>query len=251
MVRLFVADIDGCLGKPYQPFDLVGLRQVAEHVESGAASGRPAFTVCSGRPFPYVEAVAQMLGLQVPVLFESGGGQFDPVESEVTWHPAFSDAAESQLEKVSRWLQRTCLPGTSLMMDYGKHTQCGVVGPDAEEVAATARRARAFVEHEAPALQVHTTSTAVNVMPAGVTKREGLQWYAETHDLQLDEIAYIGDTEGDLQALAAVGFSFAPANAEAAVRERVQHVTEGAVVQGTLEAYRWCVQYNVECARRR
>ena len=59
-----------------------------------------------------------------------------------------------------------------------------------------------------------------------------------------EEIAFIGDTSGDIEALEAVGFSFAPTNAVERVKDIVQIVTEGAVMDGVLEAYRWCVRHN-------
>jgi 3-deoxy-D-manno-octulosonate 8-phosphate phosphatase KdsC-like HAD superfamily phosphatase len=71
-----------------------------------------------------------------------------------------------------------------------------------------------------------------------------VEWLADGLNLTLDEIAYIGDAETDLEALNAVGISFAPANADAAVRAQVDHMTEGTVIEGTLEAYRHCCAQN-------
>ena len=57
-------------------------------------------------------------------------------------------------------------------------------------------------------------------------------------------MAFIGDSNGDLGALETVGYSFAPANATAEVRARVQVVTDGRGIDGVLEAYRWCLARN-------
>ncbi len=71
-----------------------------------------------------------------------------------------------------------------------------------------------------------------------------MEMVAEQEGLTLDELAFIGDTGGDIEALQAVGFSFAPANAQPAVKAAVRIVTEGAVLDGVLEAYRWCIRHN-------
>jgi len=48
----------------------------------------------------------------------------------------------------------------------------------------------------------------------------------------------------DLEALSAVGNSFAPANADEEVLRTVDYVTDGSVLDGTLEAYRRCLDWN-------
>jgi hydroxymethylpyrimidine pyrophosphatase-like HAD family hydrolase len=96
------------------------------------------------------------------------------------------------------------------------------------------------VAEEAPGLHVFSTDVSVDVVPPGITKRDGLEWLADHLGLGLDEIAYIGDADADLDALDAVGLSFAPANATEDVRTCVDHVTEGDVLDGTREAYRHC-----------
>ena len=81
-------------------------------------------------------------------------------------------------------------------------------------------------------------------VPPGITKRNGLEWLADHLEVPLDEMAYIGDSDSDLEALSAVGTSFAPANADEEVLRAVDHVTDGAVIDGTIEAYRHCLGQN-------
>lgn len=56
-------------------------------------------------------------------------------------------------------------------------------------------------------------------------KREGLHRLREKYHLSVEEVAFMGDDLFDLPALKSVGVSFAPANAVAEVRERVDYVT--------------------------
>ncbi len=248
MIKLFVTDIDGCLGLPYVPYDLNGvatLRRYAEEAgrpnEDGAA---PALSICSGRPYPYVEAITQALGVTTPVLFESGGGRFDPAAALTTWSPKLTDEVQKKLETVKHWLVDECIPGTALMLDHAKRTQAGVITGTPEEIVDLRPRVERFVEENVPGLHVFSTDNSVDVVPPGITKKHGLTWLAEHLGLDLSEIAYIGDTDGDLEALSSVGVSFAPANAHGVVTEQVDYVTEGTVLEGTIEAYRYCRSQN-------
>lgn len=248
MIQLFVTDIDGCLAEPYAPYDLDGLAALRRYANDAGRPGRdaraPALSVCSGRPYPYVEAMTQALALTVPVLFEGGGGRFDPVAAQTTWNPRLTDDIEAALEDVRHWFVTECVPGTKLSIDHAKRTQAGVVSPDPEEINDVYPRTQAFVAEHVPDLRVFSTDVSIDVVPPGITKRNGLIWLADHLDIELDEIAYIGDADSDLEALSAVGTSFAPANADEEVLKAVDHVTSGRVLDGTLDAYRYCVELN-------
>ena len=248
MIKLFISDIDGCLAEPYQPWDLGGFETLARYAREADAleqgGPRPVVSLCSGRAYAYVEAVAQALALTTPVLFESGAGLFYPAEARTAWNPAFTDEVEAQLNEVREWMLETCVPGTSLALDHNKRTQAGVVSPDTAEIERFIPDVEAFVDKHAPDLHVFPTHVSIDVVPPAITKRDGLEWLGWQLGVPLSAMAYIGDTKGDLVALERVGQSFAPANAQALVRERVNHVTESPLIDGTLEAYRWCVHHN-------
>ena len=246
VIDLFVCDIDGCLAVPYAPYDLGSLREMAQlAAEAGAVGGaHPAVSLCSGRPYSYVEAMAQVLGLRVPVLFESGGGLFDPVSTATVWNPRFTEEDAAALEEVRAFMLREALPGTAAKLDYAKRTQAGLVGPDTAEIERIFQKVRQFVAGAAPHLRVYDTHVSVDVLLPGLTKNHSLRWLAEEAGTTLGRLAYIGDTDGDIEALEAAGHSFAPANATPGAKAAAQHVTEGRVIGGTLEAYRWCMAHN-------
>ncbi len=248
MIKLFVTDIDGCLAQPYTGYDLEGLATLRDHAaQAGAPAAEhptPAVSICSGRPYPYVEAMTQALDLTVPVLFEAGGGRFDPVEAQTVWNPAFTDEIAAEVEEVQHWFVTECIPGTKMSLDHAKRTQAGVVSPDADEIVKARAETERFVEAHVPDLRVFSTDVSVDVLPPGITKRKGLEWLTDHLGVEMDEVAYIGDADSDLEALAAVGTSFAPANADAEVRRAVDHVTDGSILDGTLEAYRACLDVN-------
>lgn len=248
MIKLFVSDIDGCLAEPYKPFHLDGFATLRRYANDAgfptAETAAPALSLCSGRSYPYVEAISQALDLTAPVLFEGGGGRFDPVEAQTTWSPALTDEIEAEIEEVRHWFVTDCIPGTKMSIDHAKRTQAGIVSPDTEEIVEARGRTEDFVTENVPDLRVYSTDISVDVVPPGITKRNGLEWLAEHLDVEMREVAYIGDAGADVEALRAVGTSFAPANADEEVLRAVDRVTDGSVLDGTLEAYRYCLDQN-------
>ncbi len=245
LIRLFISDIDGCLSEPYRPIPLKKWIELARRIQHNAnRQVQPLFTVCSGRAYAYVEAVTQALHIRCPVLFEAGGGMFFLPEARVQWNPAFTPEIEEQLQEVALWLKTVCLPGTHMQYDYGKRTQAGIIGPYPEEVKACLPRVEEHIAAHFPKLRVFYTHVSIDIVPAAITKVQGVQWLAEETGISLKEMAYIGDSVGDLEALQAVGYSFAPANAVAEVKAVVDHVTKGSVIDGVLEAYAEVEKHN-------
>jgi len=65
-----------------------------------------------------------------------------------------------------------------------------------------------------------TLRTFLEIMNAGVSKGEGLNFVLDFLSLKADEVIAFGDEENDLPMLSAAGFSVAPANAKDAVKAR-------------------------------
>ena len=245
MVKLFLADIDGCLASPYEPYDLDGFRRLSEW--GRRAETDPAFPrlgICSGRPYSYVEAVAQALDLRGPALFESGSGRFDLPTASIRWNPRLTPEIEEQLRAVRAYIHRDVLPDTGLSYDYGKRAQSGVVSASEDEIEHWAEVIDRWVNASFPDLATHSTPVSIDVIPRVMTKEMTVRQTADEEGIDIDEVAFIGDTGGDIGALKAVGFSFAPQNAQTQVKEIADVVTDGAVLDGVIEAYEWCVRHN-------
>ena len=250
MITFFFTDIDGCLSEPYQPFDLKGfvqLRAWAARAETEATW--PRIGLCSGRSYAYTEAIAQALGMTAPVLFESGGGWFDLPSGSIRWNPSLTPAMEQELNAVRAFYLHSVFPQDErLSLDYGKRAQAGLVHPVPYAVEQVLPVVREFVTTRFPDLHVYHTPASIDVVPSALTKRRALEWIAAESGLALSDFAFIGDTTGDVEAIKAVGAGFAPKNAEHVAKEAAGIVTDEAVLDGVLEAYRWCVQHNEQQA---
>jgi hydroxymethylpyrimidine pyrophosphatase-like HAD family hydrolase len=245
MIRLFLTDIDGCLAEPYRAFDLDGFRRLREWADLAERDpSRPRLGICSGRSYGYVEATAQALGLSGPALFESGGGRLDLPGGRIRWNPALTPALEAQLDAVRAFYRDELVPRGGFEIDYGKRAQAGVVSLNPRALAHALAETEALVAERFPDLMVAPTPVSIDVLPRALSKAEAVAAVAWEEGLDLEEVAFIGDTRGDLGALEIVGVSFAPANAEPEVLEAVDVVTGGAALEGLLEAYTWCMAHN-------
>ena len=247
MITLFLSDIDGCIAMPYRPWDLAQMAELAtllRDAQRGAAH-HPAFGLCTGRSYAYAEAVAQALGVTGPVLFESGAGWFDLPTAQTRWHPAFTDDVAGGLIEVRQFMEHEIVAHESrISIDYGKRAQAGLVGPSPDVVGPFLPAVRAFVADGFPDFRVFETHVSIDVVPKALTKAEAMRWAAEASGLETSALAFIGDTRGDVPAMEAVGLGFAPANAQDVAKAAADVVTSGAVLDGVLEAYRWCIARN-------
>jgi hydroxymethylpyrimidine pyrophosphatase-like HAD family hydrolase len=78
---------------------------------------------------------------------------------------------------------------------------------------------------------------SIDVVPRSLEKEAGMRWLSKVTGVSLQNMAYIGDANGDIGALQLVGHSFAPANAAADVKSVVDTVTNGSDIDGVIEAY--------------
>jgi hydroxymethylpyrimidine pyrophosphatase-like HAD family hydrolase len=253
MIRLFISDIDGCLSMPYSPWRLDIISELASlSCEAGPVSDPgilPAITVCSGRSYAYVEAMSQALSLVTPVLFESGAGMFDPVSATTAWHPAFDEEHLERMNAIRSYMAEIIV-GTSLSIDHAKRSQAALAGPVPEEIDWARRKMEDYVSARAEGCTTFHTPVSVDVVSSKLSKHAGLRWLASILNLKMESLAFIGDTNGDIDALGVVGRSYAPSNADESVRSTVDVVTREADAAGVLEAYRDCIRRNESLAKR-
>lgn len=94
-----------------------------------------------------------------------------------------------------------------------------------------------------PNFEVHNTEVSVNTILKKNNKAEGIKHLCKKLNLSTGEVAYVGDTGGDVEALKLVGKSYAPINADSYVKEIAGLVTAEATL-GVLEAYEDVISSN-------
>lgn len=237
MTKLFVVDLDGCITMPFVTPHWPSVSWIRELNQlSRDNPAIPELSICTGRPFPYAEAVAQWLDVRQPIIFESGGGLYYPDRQQVAFSPAFQ-AHEQEAAEVRNWVkQRIREEFPEVMLEFSKHTDSGIVHNDTAVINRFYQRAKTYVDQHHPDFEVHCTEVSVNIILKSCNKGSGLRWLSEVTGVALGEMAYIGDSSGDISALKIVGRPFAPANATDAVKA-VAEVTRAKTSLGVLEAY--------------
>ncbi|MEX2603050.1 MAG: HAD family hydrolase [Gracilimonas sp.] len=245
MIKLFITDLDGCITHPFLSPDWEVISRIKElSLLSKEDETVPALTICSGRPFPYVEAVGQWLDIDAPMVFESGGGMYDIKTNEITWNPHFGDEAKKAVGEIKEWLTSTLIKNyKGTYPEFAKYTDAGLVNPDSAKIAIMHDEVLNYVGKRYPMFEVHATDISVNIILKKANKGEGIKFLCKLLNLELDEVAYIGDSSGDIPGLEIVGKSFAPQNARSYVKNIVDEVTAEAT-KGVLEAYNQLIEYN-------
>lgn len=246
MIKLFVTDLDGCISMPFTTPDWDAISRIRElNIKSRSDKTIPPLTICTGRPFPYAEAVAQWLDVRLPFVFESAGLYNWEGNRFVT----AIDRKNGQLEPIrqmKRWLREDLLPRyPGAEAEFSKLMDAGVVCPDEEMISRIHKEILDKTESEFPDLEVYATEISVNVLLAGNNKLQGLKLLSQSLNISLSEMAYIGDSSGDVPALNNVEMPFSPMNARQVAKDHAE-VLPQFTTKAVLEAYERIIVRNME-----
>ncbi|SMO64843.1 HAD hydrolase family protein [Fodinibius sediminis] len=246
MIKLFITDLDGCISTPFTTPDWNLLSEIRrlndQHMDDRAV---PPLTICSGRPLPYVEAVAQWLNVRYPAVFESAG-VCNIQQYEVEFLPVFDKKAEQQVGELKEWLEREVIsqyPG--MILEFTKKMDAGLIHTKKEVIDEAFPVIKHYVTDHYPIFEVHKTDVSVNIILADNNKENGIRKLCELLDITPAQVAYIGDSSGDIPGLKIVGQPYAPRNAVDEVKEHAE-VLDAEVTEAVLMAYNRIIRKNRE-----
>ena len=227
---LVCCDNEGCIvDAKGQRFDLPALQDLA----AGIADFPGAFTICTGRAVPYVEAMVQVLDLTAsvtPCVCEGGGVFYTPCE----------DRYEAIAGRVDGDAIRALLPVGAYREELGK-VACYTVYP---EPGYTVDDLYALVTARLPSgVEVNRSIASVDVTPAGVDKMYGIRALLDRVGSEWADVVAIGDSWNDLPMLRAAGLSACPANAVPEVKAIVDYVSPLTATRGVADILRWAAAY--------
>jgi hydroxymethylpyrimidine pyrophosphatase-like HAD family hydrolase len=225
---LVCCDNEGCIvDAKGQRFDLPALQDLASDI----AAFPGAFTICTGRAVPYVEAIVQVLGLvdeETPCVCEGGGVFYIPRE----------DRYEAIAGQVDGDAIRALLPVGSYREELGKvvcYTAYPEPGYTVDDLYALVTAGRVA------GVEVNRSIASVDVTPEGVDKMYGVRALLDRVRADWTEVIAIGDSWNDLPMLRAAGLSACPANAVPEVKAVVDYVSPLAATRGVADILRWAV----------
>ena len=239
MISLFITDLDGCITHPFTTPDWEAISEVRRYNQRSKSEDHiPPLTVCSGRPMPYVEAVAQWLDIDLPFLFESGGGAYDVKTNELMWHPEFTDDRLVEVEEIKHWLGEEVIkqyPGC--IPEFTKYTDAGLIHQEPEVIERMLEKIEPYIAGQHPQFEVHHTDISINIILRMANKGEGIKWLCKQLHIPTEEVVYIGDSGGDVPAFKTVGLSYSPSNAKAIAKQHSEELPFEAT-RAVLEVYR-------------
>jgi HAD superfamily hydrolase (TIGR01484 family) len=249
MIKLFVIDLDGCLAFPFQQPNWEAFHKISEfNAKAKTDEHIPALSICTGRPHPFTESIAQLMGIYKPVIFESGGGMYNIITNELRFNAKITPAVLLKIQSMKDWIEN------ELLIDYPdgypeftKKTDCGIVHPSTQKIQEMLPKVEAQKDlFGMDDFEIHFTEVSINVIYSNCNKGVGLQTLADELGLNLStEIAYIGDSGGDIPALKLVSEAFAPSNAIDQVKNlgSVRTMKEE-TTKAVLSAYEYLIQIN-------
>lgn len=247
MIKLFVADVDGCLCIPFESPHWESITRLRKYIQNkNGDTFIPEFTLCTGRPHAYAEGLAQWLDVKNPFVFESGGGVYDINTNTFVWNDAFDEEAQKAIRELTQWIEEEILPHyEGLMPEFAKRTDVGMVHPDKEVINEIYPKVTEYVQQNYEGFVTHYTDVSINILLEQSNKGAGVEKIGELLDIGMDEMAYMGDGTNDIPALEKVARPFAPINAREEVKE-VAEVIDKEATKALLEAFERVVEYNID-----
>ncbi len=236
-IRYFISDLDGCIADPFTPINWQLASQLRDLSDRSASDPRiPKLGICTGRPAPYTEAVSLWLNVQVPVLFESGVGMLDLPTQSIEFNPMLPNNAFEISRELKAFLVLVKERNPAINLE-SKFIDAGITCADTGLIQAILPEVQNFVGKNHPDLEVHHTDISINILCPQTNKGSGLRWFCEKHEIEPSQIAYIGDTSGDVPALKYAGLSFAPDNAHDSAKQAADITTHSSCTAGVIEAW--------------
>ena len=235
--RLLLADVDGVITRGEgQSAELAILEQLAAtNATAQTDPFVPAIALCTGRQAPYVELMAQLVGVFLPCIFEHGAGLFFPTTFRYAFDARLGTDYAARLAQLRAALEQPLITTGRAFVQPGKEATMTLYPLGSTTVDDLFQTVSALAPKVAPEFGVARNVHGVELRPHGIDKGLGLQRIAELLDVAPTAMIGVGDSDPDLSFLSRVGFSAAPANATPAVRQAVDYVARASFGDGLLE----------------
>jgi hydroxymethylpyrimidine pyrophosphatase-like HAD family hydrolase len=234
---LVICDIDGCLTpERLGPLDDAALRAIAEHnLRAERDRDRPLLTLCSGRPQPFVELLARVLGNhRVPCIAENGVWLYDPGRNDYELDPGIDETHLDAMSEIAAWLRRR-YAGQGAAVQPGKTASVSLYHRDRSWLMARLEEVSAFCTGRGLPIRVSMSWFYLNCDLVHVSKATGIARLIARFGLEPHRLAGIGDTAADLAIADCVGFFACPANAEETIHARAHYRSPLAETAGVVD----------------
>ncbi|MCX5757352.1 MAG: HAD hydrolase family protein [Candidatus Hydrogenedentes bacterium] len=239
-VRWIITDIDGCISPeesiPWN-LDLFGrFARICREANAGNGSVAP-ITLCTGRPQPYAEVLAKILGVHAPIICENGAVLYTLDDNHSRYGPGVTEEKVLGIRAVREFIETVLLPAyPGLIFQFGKEAQISVYTEHPEIFPEIAGAIEEFVDGTGiPPVVITPSFLYLNISMTEVDKGSTLQALFGELGVTREEVAGVGDTEGDLPLRNATGFFACPSNAKPALKDAADYVSPYPDIEGLLD----------------
>src|SRR5690606_26024620 len=124
-----------------------------------------------------------------------------------------------------------------VLMEGGKFCQITLYPRHPRTMEDIRAKTQEFANKWSEHYMVDYTHAVMSFLPRGIHKGTGLQWMAGLCELDLDEIAGLGDAVSDWEFLSLCGIAATPRNGQPFILERADWVLEGGPRDCIVELY--------------
>lgn len=240
MVKLIITDIDGCLSpEDSSAWDaelFASLMNLARKAAARRTTLAP-ITLCTGRPQPYVEPLAKLLDIRMPIICENGAVVYSLDDNWSRFGPGVTNKKLEGLRAVRRFIEREILPAhPEALYQFGKEAMLSVYSAEPRILP---HIQQAIADHihdrELPPVVMGLTEFYLNISMTGVDKGTTLAWLLDDLGIAKEEAVGIGDTMGDLPIHDEVGWFACPGNAAAALQAEADYVSPYLDLRGLID----------------
>jgi HAD superfamily hydrolase (TIGR01484 family) len=234
--KLIVSDVDGCLApEESAAWDFTAFGRLAERVRR--LQETVSFTLCTGRPQPYVEVLMKLLDIRIPAICESGAVLYSLRDNRSVYGPGVTEEKLDELFEIRHFITSDLLKRYPLAVhQFGKEAQISLFSADPARIPELADEVRRFAaRYSDDPVEVSASHYYLNVSLRGVTKGSALRRLMDEAGVSKDDVASVGDTVGDLPLRDESAFFACPANSTADVRSVADYVSPRSDVHGLLD----------------
>jgi hydroxymethylpyrimidine pyrophosphatase-like HAD family hydrolase len=170
-----------------------------------------------------------------PAIYEHGAGLYMPAPYGFKAHPALTPVVQAQLMELHALLYDALVATNLAYFQPGKSASFSLFARAGVTLPEVARTAERLTHQWGDAFLVEVGATCVNVMVRGLDKAEGVRWLARETGIPMHAMAGVGDATGDILFMQLVGWSAAPANAQAAVKQMAHYTSPYEDGQGFMD----------------
>ncbi|OGO14172.1 MAG: hypothetical protein A2Y53_06555 [Chloroflexi bacterium RBG_16_47_49] len=231
-IKLLVFDIDGVLTTGETKaldFELLKCLAGLNHI-ARENSLHPGVTLCSGRAAPYVELMTQAIDGFLPAVYENGAGLYIPRSYSFLPNPVMNSG--SIMPAVRQKLQTELVATGFAFFQPGKEYTLTLYASDPVNTDMLRDAVERALGSLGEAVNLLSSPSCLNILPLGVDKGSGIQFLASQTNIDIDSMLGVGDSDIDVPFLSLVGYSAAPANANAAVKSVVQYSSTKSYMDG-------------------